>query len=110
MRVNERLSATDARARHIASTMRAALVASGGGARRDATRATRAKPNATRRARNQTRRDARAPRTRDGRRVKRENDGVSRRTIDGSTDDDDDDDDDRNRARESRTKDAKRTR
>jgi hypothetical protein len=31
--------------------MRAALVASGGGARRDATRATRAKPNATRRAR-----------------------------------------------------------
>ena len=51
MRVNERRSATDARARHIASTMRAALVASGGGARRDATRATRAKPNATRRAR-----------------------------------------------------------
>ena len=101
MRVNERLSATDARARHIASTMRAALVASGGGARRDAT---------ARRARNQARRDARAPRTRDGRRVKRENDGVSRRTIDGSTDDDDDDDDDRNRARESRTKGARRTR
>ena len=48
MRVNERPSATDARARHSASTMRAALVASGGGARRDATRATRAKPNATR--------------------------------------------------------------
>ena len=41
MRVNERLSATDARARHIASTMRAALVASGGGARRDATRETK---------------------------------------------------------------------
>ena len=56
MRVNERLSATDARARHIASTMRAALVASGGGARRDATRATRARSrdargDATRRAR-----------------------------------------------------------
>jgi hypothetical protein len=31
--------------------MRAALVASEGGARRDATRATRAKPSATRRAR-----------------------------------------------------------
>ena len=39
MRANERRSATDARARHIASTMRAARVASGGGARRDATRA-----------------------------------------------------------------------
>jgi len=51
MRVNERRSATDAAERHIASTMRAARVASGGGARRDATRATRAKPSATRRAR-----------------------------------------------------------
>jgi|TARA_B110000008_G_scaffold51986_1_gene51149 hypothetical protein len=50
MRVNERPSATDARATS-RPTMRAALVASGGGARRDATRATRAKPNATRRAR-----------------------------------------------------------
>ena len=47
MRVNERRSATDAAERHIASTMRAARVASGGGARRDATRATRAKPCAT---------------------------------------------------------------
>ena len=50
MRVNERPSATDARATS-RPTMRAALVASEGGARRDATRATRAKPNATRRAR-----------------------------------------------------------
>ena len=50
MRVNERPSATDARATS-RPTMRAALIASGGGARRDATRATRAKPNATRRAR-----------------------------------------------------------
>jgi hypothetical protein len=50
MRVNERPSATDARATS-RPTMRAALVASGGGARRDATRATRAKPSATRRAR-----------------------------------------------------------
>jgi hypothetical protein len=50
MRVNERPSATDARATS-RPTMRAALVASGGGARRDATRATRAKPHATRRAR-----------------------------------------------------------
>ena len=102
MRVNERRSATDARALHIASTMRAAPVASGGGARRDATRATKrvTKRDATR---------ARLERA-TGRRAKRENDGVSRRTIDGSTDDDDDDDDDRNRARESRTKDARRTR
>ena len=101
MRVNERPSATERARATTRPTMRAALVASGGGARRDAT---------ARRARNQTRRASNAPRTRDGRRAKRENDGVSRRTIDGSTDDDDDDDDDRNRARESRTKDAKRTR
>ena len=102
MRVNERRSATDAAERHIASTMRAARVASGGGARRDAPNATRAKPSATRRVQRLEREL--------GRRAKRENDGVSRRTIDGSTDDDDDDDDDRNRARESRTKDARRTR
>ena len=102
MRVNERRSATDAAERHIASTMRAARVASGGGARRDATRATRAKPSATRqtRASNASSDDARNAKT----------EGVSRRTIDGSTDDDDDDDDDRHRARESRTKDARRTR
>ena len=47
MRVNERPSATDARATS-RPTMRAPPVASGGGALRDATRATRAKPNATR--------------------------------------------------------------
>ena len=99
MRVNERRSATDAAERHIASTMRAARVASGGGARRDATRATRAKPSATRQTR------ASCASSDDARNAKTE--GVSRRTIDGSTDDDDDD---RNRARESRTKDARRTR
>ena len=69
MRVNERRSATDAAARHIASTMRAARVASGGGARRDATRATRAKPCATRRPSRLERAKLRRAKRENGRRL-----------------------------------------